>query len=139
MAGSFAWDQRYSVGHAVLDEQHRRFLSLCEKAVMDLDIQGEDGREAYHILLDELSNHAAIHFRTEEDILAATGYSGLGRHVEEHNRYLEKLTDLLLAATEGILDKEGLGAFVTSWWVCHILESDMRYAPVLRGEQGAAP
>lgn len=138
MQNSFAWDQRYSVGNAVLDEQHRKFLTLCEKVVVCLDSQGEKGREAYHILLDDLSNHAATHFRTEEDILAASGYTGLDRHLEEHNYYFERLTDLLLAATAGRLDKEGLRSFVTSWWVNHILESDMRYAALFRGEADAA-
>jgi hemerythrin len=132
MKSPFAWDEKYSVGHPELDEQHRSFLALCKKSCDALAAESLAAREAYHLLLDDLTRHASKHFETEEAILADHGYPDLDHHRREHSNYLEGLVDILLAAADGVFDADRLCTFVTSWWVNHIAESDKRFASTIR-------
>lgn len=130
---SFRWGAQYSVGNAVLDAQHANLLDLCERAHLRLNDVSEEGREAFHILLHDLSAYAKTHFRTEEHLLAACGYPRLDEQIAEHTEYILRLSEFLYAATEGKLDREGVQLFLKSWWINHILESDMQFAPFLAG------
>lgn len=132
MENAFLWDPKYSVGHPVLDEQHREFLVLCQKASAAADFDSRSGRLAFHSLLNDLAVYAETHFRTEEKILAAQGYPGLDVQIEQHSEYLERLTELLIAATDGTLDIAGMQRFLASWWKGHILNSDTQFALFLR-------
>jgi hemerythrin-like metal-binding protein len=130
---SFEWDRRYSVGHPVLDAQRRTFLELRKRAFVGLDTDSDEGREEFHRFLHDLSVCVSVQIRTEESVLAACGYARLDEHLKEHTGCLERITDFLVAATQGTLDVEGVQTFLTSWWENHLLKSDMEYAPLLRG------
>lgn len=131
MENAFLWDPKFSVGHPLLDEQHREFLVLCQKASAAADFDSRSGRLAFHGLLNDLAVYAEMHFRTEEEILAAHGYPRLDAQIEQHSEYLERLTELLVAATDGTLDVGGMQRFLASWWKGHILHSDLEYASSL--------
>lgn len=129
-----SWNPLYSVGHSLLDEQHQNLLSLCQQAKLCVGDDSEEGTEAFHHLLHELSLYARVHFHTEEEILAAHGYPRLDEQIDEHTEYITRLTEFLGAAAAGRLEKTAVEAFLTSWWVNHILHSDMQYAPLLQRE-----
>ena len=130
-----SWSPLYSVGHDLLDRQHQQLLSLCQQAQLCVADDSEEGNEAFHFLLHELSVYARVHFRSEEEILAARGYDRLDEQMREHTEYIERLTEFLLLAANGMLDKIGVETFLSSWWINHILVSDMQYAALMRGER----
>lgn len=131
MENAFLWDPKFSVGHPLLDEQHQEFMVLCQKAAAAADFDTRSGRLAFHSLLNDLAVYAEKHFRTEEEILAAHGYPGLDAQIEQHSEYLERLTELLTAATDGTLDAAGMRRFLASWLKGHILGSDLQFASFL--------
>jgi len=69
-------------------------------------------------------------------MLAVHDYPLLDQHKAEHEAYNEKLTDFVLQATFGELDRDGLFDYLTHWWSRHILESDMKYRDFLRQRNG---
>lgn len=121
------WHPDYSVGHPLLDEQHKEFFSLCRHAEACSKDHSRDGVERYHDLLNELVKYAQRHFLTEEKMLEHCAYPDLDDHKAEHETYREKLTDFVLEATFGKLDREGLFNYLSEWWLAHILQSDMKY------------
>lgn len=121
------WHQEFSVGHALLDEQHKGFFSLCRKAEACQHDRTREGIERFHELLNELVNYANRHFAIEEKVLASCRYPNLEAHRLEHEIYREKLTDFVIRATFGELDSDGLLGYIADWWQQHILQSDMKY------------
>ena len=135
MIESTVWRDSYSVGHPLLDAQHRRLLGLCER-LTELDEQSEvrpaaERASAIHGILHELADYSRVHFAAEEKMLAECGYPGLAEQQAEHGEYQEKLLDFLLRAMDSEVATGELIAFLAQWWVDHILVSDMPYKDYL--------
>jgi hemerythrin len=131
MNTSFRWHPKYSIGHPLLDAQHQQLLSLCAQAQSCLCSTGTQGAGKFHELLNDLVRYSEIHFKTEEDLLASIGYPRLDEHIDEHHKYIESLADFMYVAVQDQFYKLGVEAFLTTWWLTHILKSDMQYAPLL--------
>lgn len=125
---SFEWEPRYSVGHPVLDSQHRKLLGMCKAASLCLDDDSPEGTSRIHLLLNDLAVYAQTHFRTEEQILRQIDYALFEEHRAEHEDYFVSLTEILSAAAFGEIDKAGLHRYLLGWWLDHILVSDMCFA-----------
>ncbi len=121
------WDESYSVGHVVLDNQHKKLLRACNELALCADEDSPSSNAEFHEILNDLSKYAREHFTTEEQILKDIEYPGLEAQVEEHFQYIEQLTRILTQATMGLLDKKGTLRFLLAWWKEHVLESDMQY------------
>lgn len=130
---SLDWAPGFSVGHELLDRQHRELLRICRLAEMSIDDESEAGTELFHVVLNDLCRYAEIHFATEEALLEKVGYPNLEEQRAEHLNYMDELSDFLFKATQGHTDRIALGQFLTGWWLHHILDSDMRYSPYVRG------
>lgn len=130
------WKQEYSVGHPILDDQHRGFFSLCRQAEECREDLSQEGRLRFHALLNDLVLYARRHFVTEESMLAVHDYPLLEQQKAEHEAYNEKLTDFVVQATFGELDRDGLFDYLCEWWASHIMNSDMKYRDFLRARNG---
>ena len=135
MSDNYEWDPRYSVGHPVIDAQHRVLLDLYARAASCLEDDSEAGKAEFYLLLNDLAEHSRVNFRIEEEIMAAHGCPQVLQHGEEHLDFIERLADFLLDAARGSLDKAGLYAFLDSWWHYHVLQGDMQYKPFLSAQR----
>ena len=122
------WKPSYSVGNSMLDDQHKKLLGLCAKAVSCMSDDSREGVSQFHDILNDLADYVEKHFRTEEAVLRECGYPLLERHREEHLEYQVKLTDFLVSATRGEINKAALHNYLSHWWSDHILCSDRQYA-----------
>lgn len=127
------WDERYSVGHALLDRQHRQLLRICNELAACVERNTPDSDAKFHEILHELSAYAREHFSAEEALLKRLGFPRLVEHEQAHNTYVETFAHILSRASEGVLDKAGTLMFLAKWWSEHILVSDMAYRPYLQG------
>jgi len=123
-SGPMVWSSAYSVGHPVLDRQHQQLLQLCEEA--RACIAAEDPVRLSSAL-EQVRRYADIHFRTEEGMLAKYGYGDIDAQYSEHADYMNGLAELLVLDSQGQLEASRLHAFLTEWWVAHIVDSDMAY------------
>jgi hemerythrin len=127
MPQSTVWQDAYSVGHPLLDEQHKELLALCVQAEHCCEDRSPAGTRQFHQILDALIGYTSRHFRTEERILRECAYPGYKEHHTEHGDYEVRLTAFLLDASSGTIDKQQLHAYLWDWWSSHILDSDMKY------------
>lgn len=121
------WLPEYSVGHPVLDSQHRKLLGLCDRVAILVDDDSRESISQIHDVLNDLAVYAATHFRTEELLLVQCAYPHLHSQIAEHEDYQTHLAELLFEATQGTVLKVELHKFLAAWWIHHILESDRRY------------
>ena len=124
------WLPEYSVGQPILDQQHRRLLAIIGDLAECADGEGKAADLRFHDILNDLSLYAREHFVTEENLLAQRQYSELETQCSEHAAYETQLTEIMTNAVFGKLEKGLLLHFLRSWWLDHILGSDMRYRPL---------
>lgn len=134
------WRPEYSVGHPLLDHQHMHLLSLCEKVETYLKVdRSERSVDEFHQLLGQINESTLQHFDTEEALLDQVGYPGREAHFEEHTAFLNEITSLTFRAIQGEIDEGGLYAYLSNWFLNHVLTHDSNYAPYFRNANQPRP
>jgi len=126
---SLVWQDRYRVHVAHLDRQHRRIVTILNRA----QYLEADDRRGVETVLNVLVASMRRHFADEEDLLASHGYPGWGRQTREHERCLGVLYGYQVRLRDGRVD-EMVAAFewVGDWFARHLEISDKAYEPFLR-------
>jgi hemerythrin len=123
------WHNHYSVGSAVLDEQHKTLFALCSRArelasVLDANVL----RAELHEVIDRLSKYTELHFRTEEAFMQQAGYPKFEEHAAEHTQFLETTSNLAIATMYGSIAPNEICDAIERWINAHILGSDLDFA-----------
>lgn len=122
------WNESFSVGVNVLDEQHHKIIDLINRFVEQEDEAFD--REILETVLSELIEYGFEHLKLEEAMLEENDYPDFQKHKHEHLLYVQKITQS--AKRKKSLSEEEfieLGEFLNQWWTDHILEEDMKYRP----------
>lgn len=124
------WDEKYSMGIAVFDEQHQRIIQLLNKL---LDAAKDNKKtEEFGIVLKELISYAASHFTAEEDAMKKYDYPHYKEYRDEHDEIKLKLSELYQKYVEDDMPNTiELLKFITHWIDNHLKNADMNYAPFL--------
>ncbi|MGD9952115.1 MAG: bacteriohemerythrin [Burkholderiales bacterium] len=121
------WLERYEVGVAAIDGQHREMLGLVNRLLEGL---GEGrGRDELVEVLRELVRATEHNVATEERLMREHGLSP-AHHADAHTRLLEAIRRFDLR-----LDADGLAASATwlrEWLIGHIEDDDRPLAEMLR-------
>ena len=126
----FLWDDSYSVGHAEIDNQHKRWFQLAH----ELHTAVVTGK-AKETLGQALANFVAYtkgHFATEERLMLTGGYPDY----PEHREYHETLTRGLLQLQQDFKAGKATVAleflqFLRIWLGHHIHVADSRVSVFL--------
>lgn len=121
------WEARFSVKVPEMDRQHQHLVGIINR-LHDEMARGAPP-ESLAAILKDLVRYTQVHFRREEELMAAAGYPALGRHRAEHqdltNQVLQFERDLeagKLALSIALLN------FLKAWLKDHISRSDSGYA-----------
>jgi len=121
------WSERYEVGIAAIDGQHREMVDIANRLLAGL----RAGRERDELVetLRELVRAAEHNIATEERLMQEHGLAP-AHHAKEHRRLLEAIRHFDLR-----LDPGGLAdaaRFLHEWLLGHIDEDDRPFAEQLR-------
>jgi hemerythrin len=88
------WNNKYLVGIAELDEQHKNLMEL----IIDLElIQSNtkliDYEQKIDVALTKINNYAVLHFSTEEVLMKMFEYELFEAHKYSHDKFLHILTE----------------------------------------------
>ena len=91
------WDDKYSVGISIIDEQHKKLINIINKAVTVIinkatDIAHSNDPEEILEVLNEMTEYAKEHFATEEAYMLEFHYLEHTLHKEEHFNFSNKTT-----------------------------------------------
>lgn len=114
-----------------MDDQHGILMDAINELRQAL-IRG-CGREKISELLDQLIEFTRMHFSSEEQLMAQTGFPGLEEHRAEHHRMLAEI----LQAAHRLQYGEGLQlrpllCGMHDRFLEHIESIDRQYSPWLR-------
>ena len=137
----FPWQENYSVGIPLIDEQHQKLIHLLNKLASSLANQSEPV-ELKNIFY-ELALYAVYHFQTEEKIWHQhlAGDTWETGHKKSHENFvtdMRALQDLEHSKPFNEVIEDVL-SYLTHWLIEHILESDKRMAIVVRALQSDTP
>ncbi len=124
------WQDNYSVGHSILDNQHKFLLEIINdlyKSMISNNLEGNYGE-----LVKELIKYTNVHFGFEEKLLEKIGFQEIKDHLVYHAEMKKKIGLLeveLKTLEEGCLE---LLTFLKNWWLDHILQQDMRYCTLVK-------
>ena len=131
----FEWTDAIAIGHPLIDHDHKVLLALVNQITAPENRSDPDSIE---FVLDELVGYTSAHFDREEEIMAASGYTGLANHQELHRRLV---ADVKLFKRR-FEDQAGLGTlgedlcrFLTDWLITHIMHEDHAFAPYVIPQQ----
>ena len=124
------WSDTFSVGIKKIDIQHKKLLDILN-ALNRANQEILNEQKLRHLLwekLEELNEYGAFHFMTEEKLMQEhlPEHSSMARHISQHQQYWVTINDFKQRALN---DEERILAllanFLNSWWVEHILNTDV--------------
>jgi hemerythrin len=137
ITNKFAWSDKYSVGIASIDEQHKEFFSIANDAI-DLANQAEPVRNEIESIFERLMYYAFYHFKTEEELFCKFKYPQTKQHIGVHKLFQEKINKLSKTIWD---DNADVGAtlletaqFSLLWLADHIKVTDMAYSDFLKNQ-----
>jgi len=118
------WDDRFSVGNAEIDQQHRFLISK----IRDLQEAMAAGSAGAMLapLINDLGTYTKYHFAYEEQFCAERGYGDIQRHKKLHSDLARQVAEMGDALKNNKLHSGApVMAFLKNWLVDHILGEDM--------------
>ena len=125
-----SWDDSYSVGIRIIDDDHKKLLSLINN--LQTAVLYPTGEAFERQALTELVDYTKYHFRREEEMMRDNGYPNFESHKQEHEQMIAKVGEFMEdyeRNQEGAI--HGLIQFLKSWLIGHINGTDQEYAPFL--------
>ena len=129
---AFPWKGCYDTGIPVLDGQHKLLLSYINR--LHSGMQNGCSNTLLLGVLDDLTGYAFTHFATEESFFSRSAYPLTERHIREHQKFRETITQLRDAVLDGkaFIDI-ALLEYLKNWLVGHIQNMDAMFAPYVTG------
>ena len=120
------WDDKYSVGISIIDNEHKRLIGIMNKAIV-LEQNNSAPKEITEVL-NEMNKYAQTHFATEEAYMAKFNYPDYENHRREHQAFsietmafFDKITNNNRQLICEILEH------LKSWLVRHVQGTDTKY------------
>ncbi|HTY38736.1 MAG TPA: bacteriohemerythrin [Bacteroidota bacterium] len=121
------WNQEYSVGVRLLDQQHKRLFELLNELYEGL--RQQRGMEVLGSVLFEMIKYTEIHFATEERLMQQHGFAGLEAHKLEHLVLTKKVREFQAEFQSGKATTPiNVLQFLRHWLENHILGTDKKYS-----------
>ena len=120
------WDDTYSVGISIIDEEHKKLIGIINKVIVAK--QHNNNPEEMLEILNEMIKYAKEHFKTEETYMRKFNYPEYQYHKEEHNDFSFKV----IAYHNRVIDGDYQIAnqileYLKRWFVNHIQKTDRKY------------
>jgi len=131
----FIWDNQYSVGIEIIDEQHKRFFEIANE-IYDMPQNLPIYKDSLMAAITKLGDYALYHLATEEKYFKEFNYAGTADHVKKHDFFRGKISSYLEKLRGLKNDHKAIAAemanFCEDWLSFHILETDKKYTQLFR-------
>ncbi len=121
------WDDTFSVGVAEIDLEHQKLLEMINE--LSFSISEKKGMDLSGKILSGLVNYSEVHFKTEEKYFAQLSYPEMEEHIEEHDLFRQKISELIdeFGNNNPFLSIDVL-EFMSKWFKNHMLQTDKEYS-----------
>jgi len=124
------WHDSFSVGNAIIDSQHEKWLDIINK--FHTAYKNNSTEDIFDEIILELQNYTQYHFSFEEELFTKAGYKESDEHLKVHKEFISKLNKLMVELKE---NKKNINLklmiMLREWLLNHILIEDMKYKGVI--------
>ena len=121
----FVWSDRYTVGNAEIDAQHRHLFTIFNRLYEECCLP--DSHLDIYKTLDELIDYAAFHFASEQQYMIDIDYPDLDRQLQEHLYFTNEVLRLVQDRDKSTTDlTRDTIAFLGKWLLHHVAEEDRK-------------
>ncbi len=120
------WNEKYSVGISMIDEEHKKFIDIINKAIV---AKGHnDNPEEVKEVLCEMIKYALNHFATEETNMLKFNFPEYQSHRNEHLDFTDKTIANINKVIKGdYKDANKILEYLKQWLFNHIQGTDRKY------------
>ncbi|MBT6093461.1 MAG: hemerythrin family protein [Rhodospirillaceae bacterium] len=120
------WQESWSVGNPVLDDDHKKLLAIIQM-ISDYRPESADLTQ----LFAELEDYTKYHFAREEGLMDGADIPDLAAHLKSHRSFEEWLHSVRYAFTVSQESRslllDSVDEYLRKWLINHILKTDMDY------------
>ena len=127
------WKDRYSVGIAAVDHEHKELIDLINR-LYDQWVKGGP-RGSVEGFFGDLYKGISAHFALEERFMRERGYDQLTAHKNDHERLLDEIRDIMDDFVDEEQTASALSGRLEAWFSRHFETHDAR----LHQKLGAHP
>ena len=126
------WQNSYSVGIKLIDEQHMELINLTNKLYASCRTGKQSSINTFLDVVHDAVDYTGYHFSTEEKIMARVNYPGFPEHKKEHADFVR---EVFIRVEEYKAGKSFAPLqfvyFLRDWIVHHIAVSDKKMGDYL--------
>lgn len=131
------WDPKLELGIPVIDDQHKKLVALCNNLYQGIlrtkAVGVASWQDSLRGTLKECADYVMVHFRDEEKILQAVGYSDFASHKAQHEIYTKKILETVQNFNNiTISDAIQFVKFLYDWIMSHIAYTDKLYVKTVQ-------
>lgn len=134
MINTIFWRPQMEVGYPPLDEEHKTFLDVINKAqeiAVSKNLVLMDG------IFEKCYDYAVNHFPHEEEVMEQISFPDLESHSMAHQLFIAHISELrqIFIASPNVQEQKKSALltadFLYAWFLGHILSRDKLYKPYL--------
>jgi len=128
------WSDKFSTSVRAIDSDHQNLFE--EIAILNRRFDSGAKQAAIGNAIKSLTTYCNEHFDREEQFMEKAHYPDLKAHKKEHKKF-KKLVKQLAKINKkqpDTIDGSKVVGFLSNWLSSHILVSDMKYTPYMKGE-----
>ncbi|MGY5872345.1 MAG: bacteriohemerythrin [Candidatus Thorarchaeota archaeon] len=130
---SIEWDDSFSVGINLIDEQHKMLIERTNAIAEAVDMKR--GLEKIMQTLSFMIEYTEFHFSAEEKVMTDNDYPKFDEHHKLHEDFKSRLNLMIQDFEEegatSVLSEE-ITSYLTSWLVNHIKGIDTELGKILQ-------
>ncbi len=123
MNSELQWKDEYSLGHDVIDSEHKNLFEIANKifAVKNPFTDSVKIKELIH----ELYKYMKYHFDHEEELMAEISFERIDDHRHKHGEIITEMNKILQESKDFNILELKLTYMMQKWVLAHILEQDL--------------
>jgi hemerythrin-like metal-binding protein len=119
------WDEKFSVGVAAVDHEHRELIGLVNETYDRL--KRPDAGVTVPDFLGEIYARISAHFALEENLMRAKRYAHFDEHKADHERLLDEIRDIMDDYEDDeVFDEQQFAQRLGTWFTGHFSTHDAR-------------
>jgi diguanylate cyclase (GGDEF)-like protein/hemerythrin-like metal-binding protein len=127
---AFAWDQSFTTGLAMVDQQHHHLVDLINQLGESMITGEANGTDSLQAVFNDVADYARYHFAEEERLMRESGVDPrhCSQHRQQHAEFVEQLSTMWGSHLSISDPVETLHGFLRAWLAFHILDEDQNMA-----------
>ena len=121
------WQNSYSVGIRLVDEQHMVLINMTNKLFANCMADRERSRNTFLDIIREAVDYVGYHFSTEEKLMERVNYPEYAQHKKEHTVFVREVLSKVEDFNAGkVFTPLAFAYFLRDWVLNHIAVNDKK-------------